>query len=52
MIGVESTEISSKAKAAKSSTVRGVAGLNMVKVGISQFPSDRGCRRPQDAAFL
>lgn len=32
MIGVESTEIRSKAKAAKSNTVRGVAGRNIFEV--------------------
>lgn len=58
MIGVESTEIKSKANAMKSSTVKGVAGRNMVTIvscsrgqGGSRIGERRsGGRRRQDAA--
>jgi hypothetical protein len=50
MIGVEITEMSSKTNAASSSTVRGVAGLNILKSQDSPFRNDCGCQRPQDAA--
>lgn len=55
MIGVDSTDIRSKANAAKSSTAKGVAGRNMVGaiqicVAIREVDWCWCSQRPQDAA--
>lgn len=50
MIGVESTDMSSKTNAVNSSTVKGVAGLNILKSENLPFRNDCGCQRRQDAA--